>query len=102
MAIIAGEHHEKLDGSGYPNRLMAADLAIESRIVAVADVYGALSEDRPYRAGLAAHQIASILTKLAPQKLDGNCVNALLAVIADHQIAKFAQSTHLAPAQCFA
>ena len=52
MAVIAGEHHEKLDGSGYPDRLTARDLSLESRIIAVADVFGALSEDRPYRAGL--------------------------------------------------
>ena len=61
IAIVAGEHHEKLDGSGYPNRLRARDLSIESRIVAVADVYGALSEDRPYREGLSYGQILPIL-----------------------------------------
>lgn len=83
MAIIAGEHHEKLDGTGYPNRLMAPDLSLESRIVAVADVYGALSEDRPYRPGLEPQQIVSILTRLAPKKLDGDCVDALIAMLAE-------------------
>ena len=86
MAIIAGEHHEKLDGSGYPNRLIAADLSIESRIVAVADVYGALSEDRPYRAGLGSEQIISILAKLAPKKLDSDCVDALITILAEEMI----------------
>ncbi|WP_263368965.1 HD domain-containing phosphohydrolase [Edaphobacter bradus] len=87
MAIIAGEHHEKLDGTGYPNRLMRADLSLESRIVAVADVYGALSEDRPYRTGLDLRQIVSILTKLAPRKLDPDCVDALLRIIAEEPAA---------------
>jgi putative nucleotidyltransferase with HDIG domain len=89
MAIIAGEHHEKLDGSGYPNRLMATDLSLESRIVAVADVYGALSEDRPYRMGLGSEQIVSILAKLAPRKLDGDCVDALVTIIADQSVVGF-------------
>jgi HD-GYP domain-containing protein (c-di-GMP phosphodiesterase class II) len=83
MAMIAGEHHEKLDGSGYPNRLMAPQLSLESRIIAVADVYGALSEDRPYRAALENKEILAIMTKLAPQKLDGNCMDVLVALLSD-------------------
>jgi putative nucleotidyltransferase with HDIG domain len=81
IAIVAGEHHEKLDGSGYPNRLLAADLSMEARIIAVADVYGALSEDRPYRAGLRYEEILPIMRALAPRKLDGDCVNALIGLI---------------------
>jgi putative nucleotidyltransferase with HDIG domain len=81
IAIIAGEHHEKLDGSGYPNRLMAPDLSLEARIIAVADVYGALSEDRPYRAGLDLDEIVTIMKRLAPHKLDADCVEALVTAI---------------------
>jgi putative nucleotidyltransferase with HDIG domain len=83
MAIIAGEHHEKLDGSGYPNRLLAPQLSLESRIIAVADVYGALSEDRPYRAALGNDEILSIMPKLAPHKLDGDCMDVLVALLSD-------------------
>jgi len=85
IAIVAGEHHEKLDGSGYPNRLTARDLSIESRIIAVADVYGALSEERPYRAGLSFGQILPILNGLAGRKLDQNCIRALLEYLSDHR-----------------
>jgi putative nucleotidyltransferase with HDIG domain len=81
IAIVAGEHHEKLDGSGYPNRLMARDLSMESRIIAVADVYGALSEDRPYRQGLSYGEILPILNSLAEAKLDRDCIQALLAYL---------------------
>ena len=81
MAVIAGEHHEKLDGSGYPNRLIAPELSLESRIIAVADVYGALSEDRPYRAGLEIEQIIAIMSKLAPRQLDGGCFEALVSLM---------------------
>ena len=85
IAIVAGEHHEKLDGSGYPNRLRARDLSIESRIIAVADVYGALSEDRPYRAGLSYGEALPILNALAGRKLDQDCIRALLDFLANHR-----------------
>ena len=83
MAIIAGEHHEKLDGSGYPKRLMAPQLSLESRIIAVADVYGALSENRPYRVALGNDEILAIMTKLAPHKLDGDCMDVLVGLLSD-------------------
>jgi putative nucleotidyltransferase with HDIG domain len=79
MAVIAGEHHEKLDGSGYPDKLTASDLSLESRIIAVADVFGALSEDRPYRAGINLQDTLSIMTKFAPHQLDGDCFDALVS-----------------------
>lgn len=83
IAIVAGEHHEKLDGSGYPNCLRARDLSIESRIVAVADIYGALSEDRPYREGLSYEEILPILNSLGQGKLDQDCIGALLMYLDD-------------------
>lgn len=81
VALVAGQHHEKLDGSGYPDRRVAQDLCLESRIIAVADVYGALAEDRPYRAGLDLDQIASIMVKDVPNKLDADCFDVLLGVL---------------------
>lgn len=78
MARIAGQHHERLDGSGYPFGLSAQDLSLESRVVAVADVYAALSEDRPYRPAIPPAQIFDILRKEAPRKLDADCVEALI------------------------
>jgi putative nucleotidyltransferase with HDIG domain len=79
LAVVAAEHHEKLDGTGYPNHRRAEELSLESRIIAVADVYGALSENRPYRVGLGLEQIESILRRDIPQKLDADCFDALLA-----------------------
>ena len=81
MAIVAGQHHEKLDGSGYPDRLSADDLSIEARLIAVADVYGALAEDRPYRPGLPMETIRSIMDREAGPKLDRTCYDALLAAL---------------------
>ena len=84
IAVVAGEHHEKLDGTGYPFRVGASDLSLESRIIAVADVYAALSEDRPYRASLDFDQVTSIISKDIPIKLDAECYEALsTAVLSD-------------------
>jgi putative nucleotidyltransferase with HDIG domain len=78
LALIAGAHHEKLDGSGYPDRLPASRLPLEARIIAVADVYGALTEDRPYRAGLPLEQVVEIMSRDIPNKLDPDCFEALM------------------------
>jgi putative nucleotidyltransferase with HDIG domain len=81
MAHIAGAHHEKLDGSGYPDHLPGNSLPLEARIIAVADVYGALTEDRPYRAGLPLQQVVEIMSKDIPHKLDPDCFDALMRSI---------------------
>lgn len=81
FAYTAALHHEKLDGSGYPFRLRAADLDDAARILAVSDIYDALTSDRPYRAGMPHHAARAILeadrgTRLCPRALD-----ALYAVV---------------------
>ena len=81
LATIAGAHHEKLDGSGYPDRLSAEQLPLEARIIAVADVYGALTEDRPYRPGLGLEQVVEIMTRDIPHKLDADCFDALISAV---------------------
>lgn len=81
VAGVASLHHERLDGKGYPYGLNGDLLPIEARIIAVADVYGALSEDRPYRASLSNEEVFAIMQKDVPDKLDANCFEALRAVI---------------------
>ncbi len=83
IAVMAGEHHEKLDGTGYPAGLSGKDLSLESRLLAVADIYGALSEKRPYREALPPSQIAMIMEREIPAKLDSECYEALCAVMAN-------------------
>lgn len=77
LASIAGAHHEKLDGSGYPHGLCAKDLPLEARILTVADIYTALIEDRPYRAGFSYEQAIDIMTREGSGKLDADCFAAL-------------------------
>ncbi|NDJ55675.1 HD domain-containing protein [Enterobacteriaceae bacterium 4M9] len=74
----ASSHHERLDGSGYPFGLMAADLCLPSRILAVADVFSALTENRPYRQGISAQKALHILdSEVRRHKLDKQVVNAV-------------------------
>jgi putative nucleotidyltransferase with HDIG domain len=89
IAAIAGRHHERLDGTGYPGHLTADDLSLEDRIVAMADVYSALSEDRPYRAGMSSDQVLAILSDEVPHKLDPDCFEALKAFLGHQDASPF-------------
>jgi putative nucleotidyltransferase with HDIG domain len=77
LAELAANHHEKLDGSGYPRSLDAADLDLPMRVLAVADVYEALTADRPYRGAMSAEQALGIIDRDIPRRLDGDVRNAL-------------------------
>lgn len=80
IAEWAAFHHETLDGTGYPFRVPAASLRLGSRIIAVADVYAALSEARPYRTSLPPAQIEKIMLDMAAaRRLDSDLVATLLA-----------------------
>lgn len=71
-------HHETLDGKGYPFRLTKRTLPLGSRIMSVADVFTAITEDRPYRAGMSADRAFAVMnTMVANSALDGNVVNLL-------------------------
>ncbi|HUQ83888.1 MAG TPA: HD domain-containing phosphohydrolase [Gemmatimonadaceae bacterium] len=79
LAPVASAHHEKLDGSGYPWGLAAAQLDFPSRILAVADVYEALTADRPYRAGMSREAALDIIARDRDTKLCGIAIDALSA-----------------------
>jgi putative nucleotidyltransferase with HDIG domain len=79
LAFIAGAHHERLDGSGYPDKLVAEELPIEARIISVADAFSALVQSRPYRPGLPTDEVIEILSRGVPRKLDADCFEALIA-----------------------
>lgn len=71
-------HHERLDGTGYPFRLSRRDLPLGSRLLAVADVFTALTEDRPYRKGMSNEQTILILANMAENnKLDRDIVSLI-------------------------
>lgn len=73
----AGGHHEKLDGTGYPNRLKAEELSLQARIMAVADIFEALTAaDRPYKPGKKISECIKILGFMVKDKhIDGDVVD---------------------------
>lgn len=72
-------HHERLDGSGYPDGLAGSDVPVLARIVAIADVYAALVADRPYRTALPAPRAAEVLMDMAGPKLDADLISLFLS-----------------------
>jgi putative nucleotidyltransferase with HDIG domain len=81
LARIAGSHHERLDGSGYPSALTAKELDLPSRILAVADVAEALSADRPYREALSADEVIRTIRGEAGRTLHADACAALEDVL---------------------
>lgn len=78
-AIIALRHHERYDGSGYPDGLAGEDIPLPARIVAVADVFDALLSPRPYKAPWPLDEALAWLLDQRGKAFDPNCVDVLLA-----------------------
>lgn len=71
-------HHERADGSGYPDKIGADELPVVSRVIAVADVFDAMTSERPYRHSMSVGEALSEIVRIAPQKFDTSAVQALL------------------------
>ena len=83
VAELAASHHERLDGTGYFRGLAADGLAIGARIVAVADVYEALTADRPYRAGMSMSGALELIGTMAGDHLAHEVVAVLPSVVSE-------------------
>lgn len=82
--MLASCHHERLDGTGYPFGRKGKELPAGARILAVADIFTALTEDRPYRPGLPPEEAVVILKNLAEKKkIDGDIVSILVKNVED-------------------
>jgi putative nucleotidyltransferase with HDIG domain len=81
VAQFAGAHHERMDGAGYPRALKGTDIPLGARIVAVADVFQALSVDRPYRPALSVDETLSMMESDAGKHLDAEVIAALKALL---------------------
>ncbi len=86
VATLASYHHERLDGSGYPRGVRAAEIPREARILAAADCYRAWSEPRPHRSALTQdHVVLRLSGEVASGRLDAEAVDAVLRA-AGHRI----------------
>lgn len=79
LAPIASAHHERLDGKGYPKGLGGEQICLESRILAVADIFDALTADRPYRKAMPIHAAFKIMQNDVGSAIDATCFAALQA-----------------------
>jgi HD-GYP domain-containing protein (c-di-GMP phosphodiesterase class II) len=79
---LAGAHHERLDGSGYPRGLTATQLSSAMRLLALADVYEALTSPRPYRAALSSRTALAVIRSDVPRRLDPHALGLLETALA--------------------
>ncbi len=84
IARMVLEHHERIDGSGYPNKLAGDTLLLESRIIAVADVVEAMASHRPYRPGLGIDAALDEITRNRGILYDPEIVDACLKLFRDN------------------
>ncbi|MEB3298694.1 MAG: diguanylate cyclase [Candidatus Sericytochromatia bacterium] len=79
-------HHERWDGRGYPEGLQGEAIPLDARIVCIADAYGAMVDDRPYRKGLGHATACAILQKGAGLQFDPHLVEVFVAMIAEEEL----------------
>jgi putative nucleotidyltransferase with HDIG domain len=82
IAAIVRHHHERVDGLGYPDRLVDSDIPLISRIIAVADAYNAMTSDRPYRDAMPSRVARLRLAQAVESQFDTSVVAAFEAVLA--------------------
>lgn len=83
---VVRSHHERMDGTGVPDRLSGSDIPREARIVSVADAFDAMMSKRPYRQGLSYRAALTELRRTAQSQFDAEVVDALLEVVAQGAI----------------
>ncbi|MEO8298352.1 MAG: HD-GYP domain-containing protein [Burkholderiales bacterium] len=82
LARVAAAHHERLDGGGYPHGLRGDQISLETRIITTADIFDAISAERPYRGAVPIPQTLEIMAATVGTALDPLCFEALKTVVA--------------------
>jgi HD-GYP domain-containing protein (c-di-GMP phosphodiesterase class II) len=82
LSRIAGDHHERLDGKGYPRGITGDEISLETRIITVADIFDALTAERPYRGAMPVSKALEILRGDVGTAVDGGCFAALEGALA--------------------
>ncbi len=77
LAKVAGAHHERLDGKGYPRGLKAEDISLDTRIITTADIFDAITAERPYRGATPVTETLEIMEKSVDTAIDRRCFEAL-------------------------
>jgi HD-GYP domain-containing protein (c-di-GMP phosphodiesterase class II) len=79
IAVMGGAHHERLDGKGYPRGITGDAISADTRILTVADVFDALTAERPYRAAMPLAEALTIMERDRGTAFDPACLDALQA-----------------------
>lgn len=87
LARVAGAHHERLDGTGYPRGLKAEEISIETRIITTADIFDAITAARPYRGAIPIPKALEMMAQTVGTALDPECFDALKRAIAHLPVA---------------
>lgn len=77
LARVSAAHHERLDGSGYPRGISAADICLETRIITTADIFDAITAERPYRGAVPIPKTLEIMAENVGTAIDPQCFAAL-------------------------
>ncbi len=81
LARVAGAHHERLDGKGYPRGLTADEISLETRIITTADIFDAITAERPYRGAIPIPKTLEMMAEHVGTAIDPDCFAALQRVI---------------------
>ena len=81
LAKVAAAHHERLDGGGYPRGLSGAEISMETRIITCADIFDAITAERPYRAAVPVPKTLEIMAETVGTAIDATCFEALKRAI---------------------
>ena len=81
LAQVAGAHHERLDGRGYPRGLQAAEISLETRIITTADIFDAITAERPYRGAVPVAKTLAIMREEVDKAIDSRCLAALERIV---------------------
>ena len=93
LATIAGQHHEHIDGRGYPDQLTGDQIHLFARIVAIADVFDALTSARSYKPAYRPHTAYRIMTKCSPGQFDEKLLNLFFDSVAIYPVGTVLKTT---------
>lgn len=82
LARVSAAHHERLDGTGYPRGVAADEIALETRIITVADIFDAITAERPYHHPTPVDRTLEIMRAAVGTAIDADCFAALERVVA--------------------
>jgi HD-GYP domain-containing protein (c-di-GMP phosphodiesterase class II) len=81
LARVSGAHHERLDGKGYPRGIRGDAISLETRIITTADIFDAITAERPYRGAVPVEKTLEIMGEEVGRAIDARCFDALKQIV---------------------